>query len=163
MGGIIMKKYFFISFKAINGTRTVGGGCIVVVCSCSHKQMVEALLEDYNKHAEHKADKIITTALTFLDKQTAAQLSENFTNSTMIIDDSDNSEDDKMPYIERWVARDKDGTLYLYFGKNPPKKEETENLWDYNDDSFIKIDGSLFPEVQWSDEEPKKLGVLIDK
>ena len=81
----------------------------------------------------------------------------------MIIDDGDNSEDDKMPYIERWVARDKDGTLYLYFGKNPPKKEETENLWDYNDDSFIKIDGSLFPEVQWSDEEPTKVKLVIDK
>ena len=158
-----MKKYFFLSFKAINGTRTVGGGCILVVGSCSHKQMVEALLEDYNKHVEHKADKIITTALTFLDEQTAEQLSENFTNSTMIIDDSDNSEDDKMQCIERWVARDKDGKLYLYFGKNPPKKEETEELWDYNDVSFIEINGSLFPEVQWSDADPKNVKLVIVK
>ena len=74
-----MKKYFFVSFKAFNGKGEVGVGGLVVVCSCDHKRMVEALLEYYNKHAENKADKIVTTALTFLDKQTAAQLSNNFT------------------------------------------------------------------------------------
>lgn len=154
-----MKKYFFVSFKAINGTRTVGGGCIVVVCSCSHKQMVEALLEDYNKHAEHKADKIITTALTFLDKQTAAQLSENFTNSTMIIDDRDNSEEEKEG-VEMYVARDKDGMLCLLAGSKITKQS---TYWYCEDGEFLELDCGLFPEVQWSDEEPTKVRLVIDK
>ena len=54
-------------------------------------------------------------------------------------------------------------TYFDVKGKNPPKKEETEELWDYDDVSFIKIDGSLFSEVQWSDEEPKKVKLVIDK
>lgn len=154
-----MTKYFFISFKAFNGKGEVGVGGLVVVCSCSHKRMVEALLEYYNKHAEHKADKIITTALTFLDKQTAAQLSNNFTDNALIIDDGEKEE---AVYIERWIARNKDGTLCLYICEEPPKKEKL--VWDteYIDD-FIELDGSLFPEVKWSDAEPTKVKLIIDK
>lgn len=159
MGGMSMKKYFFVSFKAFNGKGEVGIGGLVVVCSCDHKRMVEALLEYYNKHAEHKAEKIITTALTFLDKQTAAQLSENFTNSALIIDDGENTEEKKV-CIERWVARDKDGTLFMFIGDNPPTKGES--IWDDNGD-FVKIDCNLFPEVKWSDDEPTKVKLIIDK
>ena len=155
-----MKKYFFVAFNAFNGKNKVGCGGLVVVCSCDHKRMVEALLEHYNKHAEHKADKVITTALTFLDKQTAEQLSNNFISGALIIDDGDNEEEKKMPCIERWIARDKDGTLCLYWGENPPTKKDM--IWDYNSD-YEEIDGSLFPEVQWSDEEPTKVKLLIDK
>ena len=155
-----MKKYFFVAFKTFNGKSEVGGGGFVVVCSCSLEQMEESLLSYYNENAGHKADKVIITALTILDKHTAAQLSENLTNGALIIDDGEKEEPS---YIERWVARDKDGTLYLYFGKNPPKKEETEELWDYNDVSFIEIDGSLFPEVQWSDADPKNVKLVIVK
>ena len=155
-----MKKYFFVTFKAFNGKNNVGCGGLVVVCSCDHKRMVEALLEHYNKHAENKADKVITTALTFLDKQTAAQLSNNFINGALIIDDGDNAEDNQV-YIERWVARDEDGTLCVYFSENTPKKEET--VWGADYDTFVEIDGSLFPEVKWSDEEPTKVRLVIDK
>ena len=155
-----MKKYFFVAFKTFNGKDHAGGGSFVVVCSCSLEQIEEALLNYYNENARHKADKVVITSLTILDKQTAAQLSKNFTDGALIIDDGEKEEE---VFIERWVARDKDGTLYLYFGKNPPKKEETENLWDYNDDSFIKIDGSLFPEVQWSDADPKNVKLVIVK
>ena len=122
--------------------------------------MVEALLDHYNNHSEHKADKIITTALTFLDKQTAAQLSNNFTNEALIIDDGDNAED-KQTCIERWVARDKDGTLCLYIREEPPTKQKA--VWDAAYDDFIELDGSLFPEVQWSDEEPTKVKIVIDE
>ena len=155
-----MKKYCFISFKAFNGKGEVGVGGLVVCCSCSHKRMVEALLEYYNKHAEHKADKIITTALTFLDKQTAAQLSENFTDNALIIDDGDNAEE-KQVCIERWVARDKDGTLCLYIGEEPPTKQKA--VWDSAYDDFIELDGSLFPEVKWSDTEPTKVKLVLEK
>lgn len=154
-----MKKYFFVAFNAFNGKNKVGCGGLIVVCSCDHKRMVEALLEHYNKHSENKADKIITTALTFLDKQTAAQLSNNFINGALIIDDGENEE--KKVCIDRWVARDEDGTLCIFLGKNPPTKGES--FWGDYDGNFIEIDGSLYKEVQWSDEEPTKVKLMIDK
>ena len=158
MGGMIMKKYFFVAFKAFNGKNNVGCGGLIVVCSCDHKRMVEALLEHYNKHAEYKADKVITNALTFLDKQTASQLSNNFINGALIIDDGEKEEP---AYIERWLARDKDGTLCLHIGQEPPRKQKI--VWADDYDNYIELDGSLFKEVQWSDDEPTKVRLVIDK
>lgn len=156
-----MKKYCFISFKAFNGKCEVGVGGLVVVCSCSHKRMVEALLEYYNKHAEHKAEKIITTSLTFLDKQTAAQLSNNFTDNALIIDDGEKEEEKKVE-IDAWLARDKNNDLWLYVCKNHPKKDD--GYWYCDEDAdCMEMDGHLFTEVQWSDEEPTKVKLVIDK
>ena len=153
-----MKKYFFISFKSFNGRSEVGGGGFVVVCSCCLERIEESLLDYYNEHGIHKADKVVITALTVIDKHTAAQLSNDFTDGALIIDDGDKEE--KRVFIDRWIARDKDGTLCLYWGENPPTK--TDILWDYNSD-YEEIDGSLFPEVQWSDAEPTKVKLVIDK
>lgn len=155
---MIMKKYFFVAFKAANGTRVVGSGSILLVCSCGIRRMYEVLLDYYNKRASfgNMADKVVITSLTILDKQTAAQLSDNFTNA-LIIDDGEKEE---QVFIERWIARDKDGTLCLYWGKNPPTK--IDKIWDYNSD-YEEIDGSLFPEVKWSDAEPTKVKLMIDK
>lgn len=153
-----MKKYFFVAFNTFSGKYHEGGGGYVVGCSCSIERMDEALLDYYNGHASHKADKVVITSLTVLDKQTAAQLSDNFTNA-LIIDDGE-KEEEKEVCIERWIARDKDGTLCLYWGENPPTK--TDRLWDYGSD-YEEIDGSLFPEVKWSDEEPTKVKLVIDK
>ena len=154
-----MKKYFFVAFNAINKGYVIGCGCYVIACSYCFVWMYEAILNRYNKNAPQKADGITITSLTVLDKQTAAQLSENFTNSTLIIDDGDN-EEEKQAYIDRWIARDKDGTLCLYWGENPPTK--IDRLWDYGSD-YVEIDGSLFPEVKWSDDEPTKVKLVIDK
>ena len=155
-----MKKYFFVAFQLFYGKKQVGYGGFVVVCSCCFERIVEALLDDYNKYAEHKADKVIINALTVLDKQTAAQLSNNFTDNSLIIDDGE-KEEEQYDCIERWIARDKDGTLCLYIGEEPPKKEKS--VWDAEYDDFIELDGSLFKEVQWSDKEPTKVKLLIDK
>lgn len=154
-----MKKYFFISFKSFNGRSEVGGGGFVVVCSCCLERIEESLLDYYNEHGIHKADKVVITELTVIDKHTAAQLSNDFTDGALIIDDGDKEE--KQVYIERWVARDEDGTLCVYFSENPPKKEET--VWGADYDTFVEIDGSLFPEVKWSDSEPTKVKLVIDK
>ena len=154
-----MKKYFFVGFKSTCVKRVVGGGSILLVCSCGTRRMDEVLLDYYNKRASfgNMADKVVITALTVLDKQTAAQLSDNFTNA-LIIDDGEKEEPS---YIERWLARDKDGTLCLYIGEEPPKKEKL--VWDAEYDDFIELDGSLFPEVKWSDDEPTKVKLVIDK
>ena len=154
---MIMKKYVFVAFKAINEKGVVGGGSLVVGCSCGFDKMEESLLNYYNGRAINEANDICITSLTVLDKKTAAQLSNDFTDGALIIDDGEKEEE---AFIERWVARDKDGTLCLYWGENPPTK--TDILWDYNSD-YEEIDGSLFPEVKWSDAEPTKVKLIIDK
>ena len=156
-----MKKYFFVSFKATCVKRVVGGGSILVVCSCGIRRMDEVLLDYYNERASfgNMADKVVITALTVLDKQTAEQLSDNFTNA-LIIDDVD-KEEEKEEVVHACMTRDKDGTLCLHIGQEPPKK--CKNIWDDYFDNFIDLDGYLFPEVQWSDEEPTKVRLVIEK
>ena len=153
-----MNKYFFVSFKSYYEKKHVGGGGLIVICSCSIERIYEALIDYYNKNAGHNADKVIITAITVLDRQTAAQLSKNFTDGAIIIDGGDKEDE---VFIERWVARDKDGTLCLYIGEEPPKKEKS--VWDAEYDDFIELDGSLFKEVQWSDKDPTKVKLVIDK
>ena len=155
---MIMNKYFFVSFKSYYEKKHVGGGGLIVICSCSIERIYEALIDYYNKNAGHNADKVIITAITVLDRQTAAQLSKNFTDGAIIIDGGDKEDE---VFIERWVARDKDGTLCLYIGEEPPKKEKS--VWDAEYDDFIELDGSLFKEVQWSDKDPTKVKLVIDK
>ena len=60
-----------------------------------------------------------------------------------------------------WLARDKDGTLCLYIGEEPPKKEKS--VWNAEYDDFIELDGSLFKEVQWSYKDPAKVKLVINK
>lgn len=159
MGRIIMKKYFFISFKAINGTRTVGGGGLVVGCSCGFDKIEEPLLNYYNGRARNEANDICITSLTVLDKQTASQLSNDFTDGALIIDDGDKEEENKIEDVNLLLARDKNNRLFLYIDKNGPKKGY--DYWSCDDGECMELDYSLFPEVQWSDEEPTKVKLVI--
>ena len=62
---------------------------------------------------------------------------------------------------EMWLARDKDNNLYLYNFK--PHKVD-EDWWGPIDlENTLPIDNSKFPEVKWSDEEPIKVKLVIDK
>ena len=62
--------------------------------------------------------------------------------------------------MELYLARDKSGSLYLYKGK--PVKYST--FWMLLlSKSMIQLNNSLFPEVKWSDEEPTKVKLVIDK
>lgn len=65
---------------------------------------------------------------------------------------------------EMWSARDKDKNLFLYIGVVPPKKQGDE--WVCQDllkSGVVPLDKSLFPEVKWSDKEPTKVKLVIDK
>ena len=62
-----------------------------------------------------------------------------------------------MKALEAWVARDYDGSLYMYTAK--PKK--MRDNWYAAKVGYVKLDDSLFPEVQWSDEEPKEIKLSI--
>ena len=59
--------------------------------------------------------------------------------------------------IEAWVARDKDGMLYLYTAK-PQKMSDS---WYADKVGYVKLDDSFFSEVQWSDGEPKEIRLSI--
>lgn len=60
---------------------------------------------------------------------------------------------------EMWLARDKNTGLYLFINWKPVKGEKK---W-FNGADYIEINSSLYPEVQWSDEEPTKVKLVIDK
>ena len=62
-----------------------------------------------------------------------------------------------MKTLEAWVARDKDGMLYLYNAK--PQK--MRNSWYADIVGYVRLDDSFFSEVQWSDEEPKEIKLSI--
>ena len=63
-----------------------------------------------------------------------------------------------------WLARDKDNSLYLYIGNKPSKGfSEWSSKIIARTDNAVNLNDSLFPEVQWSDEEPTKVKFVIEK
>ena len=67
-----------------------------------------------------------------------------------------------MKEIQAWVARDEDGTLFLY--KDKPLRGSEQ--WHENPvliTGLIELRRELFPEIQWSDEEPTKVKITIEK
>ena len=61
--------------------------------------------------------------------------------------------------LKAWVARDEDGSLYMYSDK--PKKKSV--FWHAPKVGYMLLDDSLFPEVQWSDEEPTEVTFTIKR
>ncbi len=62
---------------------------------------------------------------------------------------------------DMYLTRDEDNTLGLSIGDKPIKRK---NMWTISNNTlFIKLDSSRYPEVQWSDEEPTKVKLVIDK
>lgn len=57
-----------------------------------------------------------------------------------------------------WIARDKNGLLYIYNHK-PSKGKEVwiENPKDEGTYSMHIISKDCFPEVKWEDKEPREL------
>lgn len=62
-----------------------------------------------------------------------------------------------MKALEAWVARDENGMLFLY----PEKPKKMRDNWYAEKVGYVKLNDSLFPEVQWSDEEPKGIELSI--
>ena len=62
---------------------------------------------------------------------------------------------------EMWLIRDKDGCLYLSIGHKPIKRKVNWSTHRYV--YYIELDSCLFPEVQWSDDEPTKVKLEIVK
>ena len=65
-----------------------------------------------------------------------------------------------MEEIEMWLARDESGSLHLFACK--PKKYL--RIWMGRlGISNSSLDKELFPYVRWSDDEPTKIKLIIDK
>ena len=54
-----------------------------------------------------------------------------------------------------WIARDKDGYLFLYVTK--PYKVKNKGFWTGDVIPYISLPKDWFPEVKWKDEEPREL------
>ena len=63
---------------------------------------------------------------------------------------------------EMWLVRDEDGELAMY--ENKPFKDEYIKKWTLGGCGWWEIlPKNWFPEVKWSDEEPTKIKIVIDK
>ena len=62
--------------------------------------------------------------------------------------------------IGMWLARNKDGGLHVYRGEKPKRFLET---WSISSFDVSPLPRKWFPEVQWSDNEPTKVKLVIDK
>ena len=63
---------------------------------------------------------------------------------------------------EMWLAMDKDGSLYFH-GISKPKKDTGEGMWISDNYNPYPIYSDSFPEVKWSDNEPTRVKLVIDK
>lgn len=63
---------------------------------------------------------------------------------------------------EMWVSMDENGDLYFH-GISKPEKDTGEGMWISNNYNPYLINPDLFQEVQWTDEEPTKVKLVIDK
>lgn len=54
-----------------------------------------------------------------------------------------------------WIARDRNGELYVFY-KTKPNKNEYRGFW-YNEGEWQEVPKHWFPEVKWSDKEPREL------
>ena len=60
--------------------------------------------------------------------------------------------------MELYVARDKNGDLYLYTVK--PKKIDDCWICSYPA-NMVELDKELYPEVKWEDDEPTEVKLII--
>ena len=63
--------------------------------------------------------------------------------------------------MEMWLARDENGNLYLHDTK--PTKDKKRGIWESLELWPYLIYPDSFQEVQWLDEEPTKVKIVIDK
>lgn len=59
-----------------------------------------------------------------------------------------------------YIARDRDGDLYLY--KTRPKKDLEHNVWITDDLDFLRLNNKKeFSKIKWEDKHPTKVEIKI--
>lgn len=61
--------------------------------------------------------------------------------------------------MKYYIARDEDGSLWLYDIK--PKKEKNLGWWDIST-RFIELDSNSYLEVKWTDEEATEVEIILN-
>lgn len=61
--------------------------------------------------------------------------------------------------ITAWIARDKDGALYMYKVKPYRGKNDYDDCWDSDGDT-LALDNSLFRSITW-ESEPLEVTISI--
>lgn len=67
-----------------------------------------------------------------------------------------------MKVLLGWAVRDKDGHPYIY----PVKPVKVISVWSTPEIlyfGFMRLPGDSLPEVKWSDEEPTKVKITIER
>lgn len=54
-----------------------------------------------------------------------------------------------------WLARDQNGELFVFY-ETKPYKDEDIGFW-FNEGEWQEVPKYWFPEVKWSDKEPREL------
>ena len=64
--------------------------------------------------------------------------------------------------MKAWIARDKNNSLFLFFGGKSPIKDKEKEMWVATSDNYSvsRISSSEFPLVQWEDEEPIEVSIV---
>ena len=60
-----------------------------------------------------------------------------------------------------WIARDKNGNLFLYLECKPTRDENEWRVPFYNE--VYQLDKNLYPDVRWEDLEPTALVPIQDR
>ena len=64
--------------------------------------------------------------------------------------------------LKVWIARDKDGELYVHLMRPHKSKLKLSWLPDSDDDYWIKLGSyNIFPSVKWEDEEPTEAYITL--
>lgn len=66
----------------------------------------------------------------------------------------------KEPFV--WAARDADGEIYIH----PVKPKKIMLIWHAFEDfglGVMRLPNGSLPEVKWSDKEPTKVKITIEK
>lgn len=65
--------------------------------------------------------------------------------------------------MKLWIARDKDGDLWLFSGEPTKREDVWGNKQGYFGRSILQLSADLFPDVQWEDDEPTEVELKIVK
>ena len=66
--------------------------------------------------------------------------------------------------MEVWLARDRYNGLFLYIGAAPMRRGSNDYWYfDQLKTKSVQLPDVLFPEVKWSDDEPTKVKLVIEK
>ena len=92
-------------------------------------------------------------------KRTAEWLEQEY-QEPIILTDDEKAILKNLPKMYKWIARDENGTLYLYFYFEKPLKKD--DFWKSGSLEFdFSLYNQLFQFIKWEDKEPYDIDELL--